>query len=41
MGGIISGSSGVGFTKGGSGTLNLTGANTYTGTTTVTGGALQ
>lgn len=37
--GVIAGSGGL--AKAGSGTLVLTGANSYTGTTTITGGALQ
>lgn len=40
MAGIISGAAGSGITKDGSGSLNLTGANTYSGTTTVANGAL-
>jgi autotransporter-associated beta strand protein len=35
------GGSGFGFTKAGSGTLTLTGANTYSGTTTISAGILQ
>lgn len=40
VGGIVSGS-GFNLTKGGSGTLVLTGANSYTGSTSVSGGTLQ
>jgi autotransporter-associated beta strand protein len=40
VGGVISGS-GYGVTKAGSGTLNLTGNNTYTGPTTVNAGTLE
>ena len=39
LGGVISGSAGL--TKNGPGTLNLTAANTYTGTTAITAGLLQ
>lgn len=39
LGGVITGSSG--FDKTGAGTLILTGANTYTGTTTISAGTLQ
>jgi autotransporter-associated beta strand protein len=38
--GVISGGAGSSFTKDGSGTLVVTGNNTYTGTTTVNGGTL-
>ncbi|MFH1209052.1 MAG: autotransporter-associated beta strand repeat-containing protein, partial [Candidatus Omnitrophota bacterium] len=41
IGGIISGAAGVGLVKAGAGTLQLTGVNTYTGETAVTGGTLQ
>ena len=40
VGGVISGS-GFGLSKSGSGALILTGANAYTGTTTITAGTLQ
>ncbi|MDR0576452.1 MAG: autotransporter-associated beta strand repeat-containing protein, partial [Candidatus Accumulibacter sp.] len=39
--GVISGSGTAGLTKNGTGTLTLTGANTYSGGTTVTNGNLQ
>lgn len=38
--GIISGGAGAGLTKSGPGTLTLGGANTYTGTTTISSGTL-
>lgn len=38
---VIADNSGSGFTKSGSGTVILTSANTYTGPTTIGGGALQ
>lgn len=41
MGGIVSGSAGVGLTKNGAGTLRLNGANTLTGVVEVSNGILQ
>jgi len=41
VGGTISGSAGVGLTKTGGGTLTLSGANTYSGDTTISAGTLQ
>jgi autotransporter-associated beta strand protein len=41
VGGQVSGASGAGLTLAGSGTLLLTNANTYTGGTAITGGALS
>ncbi len=38
--GVLSGGAGSALTKAGTGVLKLTGANTYTGTTSVTGGTL-
>lgn len=40
LGAIGDGGIGYGITKSGAGTLNLTGSNTYTGTTLISGGAL-
>jgi autotransporter-associated beta strand protein len=41
LSGIISGSAGAGLTKAGVGTLTLSGTNTYSGPTSVTGGILR
>jgi autotransporter-associated beta strand protein len=41
LGGIVSGGSGLNITKQGSGKLILSGANTYSGATAITGGTLQ
>ena len=39
--GVISGGANIGFTKTGAGTMVLSGSNTYTGTSTITGGTIQ